>query len=112
MWIDPDIAIDAAVPLHVDHAVTDQEVHVWVYGELDIATHDELKAGLSDIDLDDAVAVALHLPGLSFCDAHGGRLLLLYLQQAADRGLLTSLVDPTAAVRRVIDLLEPESLSE
>jgi anti-anti-sigma factor len=109
MWIDPDIAIDAAVPLHVEHAVTEQEVHVWLYGELDIATHDDLQTALSGIDLDDAAAVTLHLPGLSFCDARGGRLLLRYLRQASDRGLLTSLADPTPAVRRVLDLLEPDT---
>jgi anti-anti-sigma factor len=109
MWIDPDTAVDSAVPLHVEHAVTGQEVHVWVYGELDIATHDDLQTGLSGIDLDGAAAVTLHLPGLSFCDAHGGRLLLLFLQQASDRGMLTSLEDPTPAVRRVLELIEPDS---
>ena len=109
MWVDPDIAIDAAVPLHVEHAVIEHEVHVWVYGELDIATHDELRTGLSGIDLDNAVAVTVHLAGLSFCDAHGGRLLQLYVQQANDRGILTSLEDPTPAVRRVFDLIDPDS---
>ena len=101
----------APVFIQVEHTVTKHgdEVHVWVSGELDIATHGELQAGLSDIPLDGAAVVRLHLSGLTFCDARGGRLLLLYRQQARKRGLLASIDDPTPAVRRILNLIDPDS---
>jgi anti-anti-sigma factor len=100
------------VSLRVDHTVTElgDEVHIRIGGELDLATHGDLKAGLSDIDLDGAAVVRLHLAGLTFCDSRGGRLLVLFLRQATHRGLLVSVEDPTPAVRRVLLLVVPDPM--
>ncbi len=108
----PVAPLGATIRLEVEHTLSDRgdEVHIWVCGELDIATHDELQAGLSKIPLDAASVVRLNLSGLTFCDAHGGRLLLLYLQQASRRGLLASIESPTRAARRILELIDPEAV--
>src|SRR5262245_12418088 len=61
----------AALRLEVEHTVSNSgdEVHIWICGELDIATHGELQAGLSDVPVEDASVVRLNLSGLTFCDA-------------------------------------------
>lgn len=103
---------DAVVRLDVEHTLRNRgaEVHIWIAGELDIATHDDLQAGLSDIPLDDASVVRLNLSGLTFCDARGACLLLAYLQQSSDRGLLARIDNPTRAVLRILELIDPEAV--
>jgi anti-anti-sigma factor len=100
-----------AVFLHVEHTARKRsdEVHVWIRGELDIATHAQLQSGLSNIPLDDAAVVTLHLSELTFCDARGACLLLQYGQQARDRGLLASIDSPSRPVRRILRLIDPDS---
>jgi anti-anti-sigma factor len=109
---DGDDQLAAARRLYVDHALTTDsaEVRIWVRGELDIATHDDLCAGLSKIkrsDLDGAAAVRLDLSGLTFCDARGGNLLLRLVEQATRRDRAVSIEHPTPAVRRVLELINP-----
>lgn len=104
----------AACAVYVDHALTSNsaEVRIWVRGELDIATHDDLCAGLSNIkgrDLDGAVAVRLDLSGLTFCDARGGNLLLHFVQQATRPDRVVSIEHPTPAARRVLEFINPGS---
>src|SRR5262245_59483401 len=105
------VAPAAPVFLQVEHTITKpgDEVHVWVRGELDIATHGELQAGLSDVPLDGVAVVRLRLSGLTFCDARGARLLLLYRQQARKRGLLASIDDPAPPVLRILQLIDQDS---
>ncbi len=103
----------AAVPLRVTHALIHggAEVRIWVRAELDIATHADLCAGLSEIkagDLDGAVVVRLDLSELTFCDARGASLLLHFVQQAGHRDRAISIEYPTPAVRRLLELLAPE----
>ena len=102
---------DAVVRLEVEHTLMNrgEEVHVWISGELDLATHDDMQTGLAGIPLDDASMVRLNLSGLTFCDARGARLLLAYLQEARHRGLLASIDNPTRAARRILELIDPEA---
>lgn len=99
-----------AVALRLERTVSDvgDEIHIRVRGELDLATHGDLKAELSDLELDGAAQVTLHLSGLTFCDARGGRLLLMFLRRASHRGMLVSVDDATPAVRRVLLLVAPD----
>ena len=101
---------DAVVRLEVEHTLRNRgdEVHVWISGELDIATHDDLQAGLADVLLDGATVVRLNLSGLTFCDARGACLLLAYLEQARYRGLLAWIDSPTRPVRRILELIDPQ----
>jgi anti-anti-sigma factor len=104
--------LGAAVRLEVEHTTRNHgdEVHIWICGELDLATRDDLQAGLADIPLDAASVVRLNLSGLTFCDARGANLLLLYLQQASDRRLVATIDSPTRAVRRILQLIDPDLL--
>ena len=108
--VDPDVPVMPAVSLRVEHTVTElgDEVLVRIRGELDLATHGDLKAGLSDIELDGADVVRLQLSRLTFCDARGGRLLVMFLRRASHRGLLVGVEDPTPAVCRILLLVAPD----
>ena len=107
-----DTPLRAAIRLDVEHTSRNRgvEVCIWIGGELDIATHGQLQAGLAGVPLDAASAVRLNLSRLTFCDARGARLLLVYLQQASDRGLTASIDSPTRAARRILQLIDPDLL--
>ena len=98
--------------LQVEYATRNRgdEVDIWICGELDLAAHGDLQAGLSEIPLDDASVVRLNLSRLSFCDARGANLLVLYLRRAGDLGLRASIDGPARAVRRILQLIDPDLL--
>lgn len=104
----PDIAPPAlVVDLVVDTVARNSgQIDIRIYGELDIATHDVLLVGLAAVELDERSVIRLHLGRLTFCDAHGGSLLLDYVDQTRRRARAVSIENSTPAVRKLLGLLE------
>ena len=103
---------ETVVPLRVEYAVATpgNQVTVTIIGELDIATHTDLRSGLSELlsdpGLDQVRAVRIDLCRLTFCDAQGACLLLELVHRLRERGLV-SIENPTAVVRRILLLVDP-----
>lgn len=81
---------------------------VTVDGELDMATADHLVAAAAEIPAGNRPLV-LDLSSVSFLDSSGMRALLEVSDQAAARGCPTALLHPSAAVTRLLDLVDLRS---
>jgi anti-anti-sigma factor len=81
---------------------------VTVDGELDMATADHLVAAAEELPAGHEPLV-LDLSNVSFLDSSGMRALLEVSDRAGDRGRPTGLLHPSAAVTRLLDLVDLRS---
>jgi len=74
-------------------------------GEVDLATHDQLRAALARAELCAAEVVRLDLSRLTFCDVAGCETLLRFEHDARASGHETRMLGASAPVSRVMALL-------
>jgi anti-anti-sigma factor len=84
-------------------AVIDRTPVVEVTGELDLSSGDELEALVAPM-LTDGAEVGIVLRDVSFADSSGLGALLALVQRAEERGAAIALIDPSPAVRRVLEI--------
>jgi anti-anti-sigma factor len=98
-------------PLVVQVVSSDRATTIYVRGEIDIANVGRLLQVLTDeVEFaTDAVYVDAH--GVDFIGSVGLRTLVLTQQLAHDRGIEFGLVNPSAAVTRVLNIIGNELLA-
>jgi anti-anti-sigma factor len=96
---------DEAHTLRVETVKREDVAWVIVQGEADLATLQELEAGLTRVQLDGTKAVHLHLSRLTFADVASLRQLTMFARSAkeAGRDIKTCGANPT--LRKVARLL-------
>ena len=81
------------------------DVHtIALFGELDLATADEVERELRRVEGSDARSIVLDLSGLTFMDSTGVRLLVNANTRARTDDCRLTLVRGPAAVQRVMEL--------
>ncbi len=94
--------------IRIDVTSVEGATVVTVDGELDMATADHLVAAAAELPAGHEPLV-LDLSSVSFLDSSGIRALLEVSDHAADRGRPTGLLHPSAAVTRLLDLVDLRS---
>ncbi len=84
-------------------AVIDRSPLVEVTGELDLSSGDELEALVVPM-LKPGAEVGVRLRDVTFADSSGLGALLALLQRAGEEGAEVVLVEPSRAVRRVLEV--------
>ena len=84
-------------------AVIDRTPVVEVTGELDLSSGDELEALVAPM-LTEGAEVGIVLRDVSFADSSGLGALLALVQRAAEQGAEIVLIEPSPAVRRVLEI--------
>lgn len=92
-------------------AVTDRTPMIEVSGELDLSSGDELEA-LAAPMLTPGAEVMILLREVDFADSSGLGALLALQQRADETGARLLLVDPSPAVRRVLEITTTDELFE
>ena len=99
------VPYDHATPLVVVTTRSYCCIRVSIYGEIDRTNHRELATALSNVHLDGAATVDVHLTYLSFCDSEGLHLMVQFLRNAAAFGCNTSFRDASPAIRTAARIL-------
>jgi anti-anti-sigma factor len=83
--------------------------YLTITGEVDVTTALVVADGLARALDSGAARLYVELAGVTFCDASGLGLLVDARREARQRGLKLVLVAPSAPVRRLLDLMEPDA---
>lgn len=77
---------------------------ICLFGELDLATADDVQAELERVESTDAEEIVLDLSGLKFMDSTGVRLIVNAHARARADGIRLTLLRGRPAVQRVMEL--------
>jgi anti-anti-sigma factor len=83
------------------------ELLVTISGELDLLTHDELRAALAALPPEPPAVIRLELSGLAFCDSRGLRILRGFDLRHRLAGREVAFANPSPTVRKLITLVAP-----
>jgi anti-anti-sigma factor len=82
---------------------------VTITGEMDVTTALVVADALARALDSGAARIYVELAGVTFCDASGLGLLIDARREARERGVRLVLVAPSAPVRRLLDVTEPDA---
>jgi anti-sigma B factor antagonist len=83
------------------------ELLVAISGELDLLTHEALRAALASLPPEPPPVIRLELSGLAFCDSRGLRILRGFDHRHRMAGREVVFADPSPTVRKLINLVAP-----
>ena len=96
----------------VDGAATRGGALVRLRGEIDLASLDDIGSMVAALLPEDGREATIDLSGITFIDCGGLRIVQRIRELAAARSIRCTFVDPSPAVRRVLDLVGLEGLLE
>ncbi|MEU4419257.1 STAS domain-containing protein [Actinoplanes sp. NPDC024001] len=81
-------------------------IHIWVYGEIDMATVDDVQQAVNEaVSADGVRDVVVDLAEVTFCDSSGLAAFDEGYCAAASRGIRLRIANPQPGVRRILEIV-------